>query len=136
MSSENAHIITLNAQNIPIHSVTVFTDRAEINRKFTANIEPGFNEIQLENVAGSIEQNSIRVDGTGTATIHEVKFETKPIKIGDADNAKLQELTAQLKKVETELQTNSDLEAVFKARVDALDGAIKNVSFKILFIVQ
>jgi len=129
MSSENTHIIQLNAQNIPINSVTVFTDRAEVSRKFTVNIQPGYNEVQLENVAGSIDQNSIRVDGSGAATIHEVKFETKPIKIGDADNAKLKDLTAQLKKVEEDLQANNDLKAVYKTRVEALDGAIKNVSF-------
>ncbi|KAE9554898.1 hypothetical protein FO519_001926 [Halicephalobus sp. NKZ332] len=121
------HIISLNAQDFPIHSVTVFTDRAEVSRKFAVNLQPGFNEIQVENVAAAIEQNSIRVDGTGAAIIHEVKFQSKPTKVEEVDTAKVKELTAELKKVEAELQVNDDLKSVYKTRVDALDKAVKNL---------
>uniref|UniRef100_A0AC34QL66 Protein F37C4.5 n=1 Tax=Panagrolaimus sp. JU765 TaxID=591449 RepID=A0AC34QL66_9BILA len=120
-------VVNLNARDIPIKSVTVFTDRAEVIRRFTVKIQPGLNEVILENVAGSVEQNSIRVDGIGAATIHEVKFESKPSRFEDVDTPKVRELTAQLKKVEAEFNKENDVLAVYKSRLDALDTTIKTI---------
>lgn len=128
--SEQRSVLSLNARDVPIKSVTVFTDRAEVNRNFVVTLKPGLNEIRLENVAGSIEQNSIRVDGQGPAAIHEVKFESKPVNIEDIDLPKVKELTAHLKEVESQVQKEHDLQSIYTARIEALNNAVKTVSFK------
>jgi uncharacterized protein (TIGR02231 family) len=119
--------LTLNARDIPIKSVTVFTDRAEVNRNFKVSLKPGLNEIRLENVAGAIEQHSIRVDGQGPASIHEVKFESKPINIENSDLPKVKELTSQLKEVEGQVQKERDLHSIYNARIEALNNAVKTI---------
>uniref|UniRef100_A0A914P576 DUF4140 domain-containing protein n=1 Tax=Panagrolaimus davidi TaxID=227884 RepID=A0A914P576_9BILA len=96
MSNERNSQI-LNAREIPIKSVTVFTDRAEITRNFKVNLKPGLNEIQLEHVASSIVPNSISVDGKGNATILEIKFEQKPSNPTTDDLDKIKKLKEQLK---------------------------------------
>jgi uncharacterized protein (TIGR02231 family) len=125
--SENHSISTLNAREIHIKSVTVFTDRAEISRKLTASLKPGFNEVRLENVAGSIEQNSIRIDGEGNGIIHGVKFESKPINFDTIDLPKVKELRDQLKTIESETQKERDLLSILNARIQALDNAVKTI---------
>uniref|UniRef100_A0A914Y7M8 Protein F37C4.5 n=1 Tax=Panagrolaimus superbus TaxID=310955 RepID=A0A914Y7M8_9BILA len=127
MSEQQRSTLSLNARDIPIKSVTVFTDRAEVNRSFRVSLKPGLNEIRLENVAGSIEQQSIRVDGQGAASIHEVKFESKPINIENSDLPKVKELTTKLKEVEAEAQKERDLQSIYNARIEALNNAVKTI---------
>jgi uncharacterized protein (TIGR02231 family) len=127
MSDQQRSVLSLNARDIPIKSVTVFTDRAEVNRNFRVSLKPGLNEIRLENVAGSIEQQSIRVDGKGPAAIHEVKFESKPINIENSDLPKVKELTTKLKEVEADAQKERDLQSIYNARIEALNNAVKTI---------
>jgi hypothetical protein len=62
------------ARELPLKNVTVFTDRAEIKRVFTVELQEGLTDVVVENVASTIDSDSVRVDGLGTATIHEVQF--------------------------------------------------------------
>jgi uncharacterized protein (TIGR02231 family) len=125
--SQQRSIETINARKTPLQSVTVFTDRAEITRKISVSLKSGINEVRLENVAGSVESNSIRVDGVGDAVIHGVKYESKPVNFDEIDLPKVKQLRSQLKEVEAEAQKERDLQSIYNARVEALNNAVKTI---------
>uniref|UniRef100_A0A914QNZ9 DUF4140 domain-containing protein n=1 Tax=Panagrolaimus davidi TaxID=227884 RepID=A0A914QNZ9_9BILA len=127
--SEKMHSVTiLNAREIPIKAVTVFNDRAEINRTFTVSLKPGMNEIKLDNIPGRIDKDSIRVNGKGLAVIHEVKFEIEEINIENSELPKVKELFTKLKELKRESQKQKDIQSIYTARLEALDSAVRNVS--------
>ncbi|CCO31864.1 Protein F37C4,5 [Rhizoctonia solani AG-1 IB] len=58
-----------------IESVTVFqSNRAEVRRRVDLDLKKGQNRIRIEGLPSSINENSIRVDGTGTAIIFDVVY--------------------------------------------------------------
>lgn len=123
MSNERSLQI-LNAREIPIKSVIVFTDRAEITRNFKVNLKSGINEIQIENVASSIVPNSISVDGKGNATILEVKFEAKPSNPSMDDLDKIKKLKEELKLVQSKFETEKELNGVLNSKLAALNNLV------------
>ena len=127
MSTQRS-IITLNARDIPITAVTVYPDRAEVLRDFKVKLKPGLNEIQLENIAQSIQQDTLRVDGQGRATIHEVKFEIKIVNTDVEDTPKVAELKTELKKLEAEVQKERDLQVVYLSQMQTINNLAAEVS--------
>uniref|UniRef100_A0A7E4VHJ5 Mucoidy inhibitor MuiA family protein n=1 Tax=Panagrellus redivivus TaxID=6233 RepID=A0A7E4VHJ5_PANRE len=122
MSLQIAHF---NSRDIPIKSVTVYTDRAEISRIFTVPIKSGFTEVRIDNLAGAINRDSVRVDGTGlNATIHEVRFETKPVKPEDLDSPRIRELVAQQKELQVTIDDARSLKNIYEAQIEALNKAL------------
>ncbi|KAH7343222.1 hypothetical protein B0J17DRAFT_641500 [Rhizoctonia solani] len=72
-----ANRITINAadQDDFIESVTVFqSNRAEIKRRINLDLKRGQNHIRIERLSSAINEDSIRVDGTGTAVIFDVVY--------------------------------------------------------------
>ncbi|CAE6436894.1 unnamed protein product [Rhizoctonia solani] len=58
-----------------IESVTVFQyNRAEVRRRVDLDLKKGQNCIRIERLPSSINENSIRVDGTGSAIIFDVAY--------------------------------------------------------------
>ncbi|CAJ0933858.1 unnamed protein product, partial [Mesorhabditis belari] len=70
---------TIEFGSTEISRVTVFPDRAEIRRKIQLKIEPGINEITINNISGKILEDSIRISGTGMAVIHEIEITWKSV---------------------------------------------------------
>ncbi|MGQ9618229.1 MAG: mucoidy inhibitor MuiA family protein [Candidatus Aminicenantia bacterium] len=52
-----------------INSVTVYSDRAEVLRDETLRLKPGFHSIIFEKLPATLIPNSVRVYGTGTASV-------------------------------------------------------------------
>uniref|UniRef100_A0A914QG49 Protein F37C4.5 n=1 Tax=Panagrolaimus davidi TaxID=227884 RepID=A0A914QG49_9BILA len=121
---EQRSIKVLNARDIPITAVTVYTDRAEVIRNFKVNLAPGLNENQLENIAQYVQQDSVKVDVHGNATIHEVKSERKFINSEIEILPKVKELKEELKKLEGEIQKERDLQSVYTARIETLNNLV------------
>ncbi|KAG9092942.1 hypothetical protein FRC07_011562 [Ceratobasidium sp. 392] len=72
-----ANIITVDSseQDNQIDSVTVFqVDRAEVKRRITLELKKGQNQIVVERLPSCINEDSIRVDGTGNAVIFDVVY--------------------------------------------------------------
>ncbi|CAE6494150.1 unnamed protein product [Rhizoctonia solani] len=70
-----SHAITVNAaeQDHLISTVTVFqTGRAEIKRRIQLQLKKGHNQITIEHLPSCLVEDSLRVQGTGTATIFDV----------------------------------------------------------------
>lgn len=58
-----------------ISEVTVYRQGATIKRIAHVNLEQGLNEIGLEGVSNHVDANSIRIDGSGDATIISVNYQ-------------------------------------------------------------
>ncbi|XP_048249176.1 protein F37C4.5-like isoform X2 [Haliotis rufescens] len=81
----------------PVEKVTVYSDRAEVCRQIHTTVVKGVNEIVLKQLPASIDSDSIRVEGTGQATIAEVTFQRKHTTPDEADiSSKEKELEIQI----------------------------------------
>ncbi|CAE6405562.1 unnamed protein product [Rhizoctonia solani] len=72
-----ANRITVNAaeQDDFIESVTVFqSNRAEVKRRVKIDLKSGQNHIRIERLPNGVNEDSIRVDGAGTAVIFDVVY--------------------------------------------------------------
>lgn len=70
-------VISLNAIESKITSVTVYSDRAQITRSATAYLTKGEHKILFDKLPQSIEQNSIQANGKGSAILRDVTFKTE-----------------------------------------------------------
>ena len=70
-------LISLNAVESKITSVTVYSDRAQITRSATTYLTKGEHKILFDELPQSIEQNSIQANGKGNAIIRDVTFKTE-----------------------------------------------------------
>ncbi|KAK0414120.1 hypothetical protein QR680_007154 [Steinernema hermaphroditum] len=114
--------ISFKATDLPIQSVTVFNDRAQIKRELKTNLPAGTHEIIIENLANTIDGDSIRVDGTGAAQIHEVKFKNEHVVREDINSPDVQKLVNEKKDLETRKKHLDDKKSLLKRRIDTLNS--------------
>lgn len=60
-----------------IAQVTVYTDRAEVTRLASTELESGIHVLSFENLPSRLENNSVRVDGRGAFILQDIKIETE-----------------------------------------------------------
>lgn len=70
-------LVSLNAVESKITSVTVYSDRAQITRSATTYLTKGEHKILFDELPQSIEQNSIQANGKGSAILRDVTFKTE-----------------------------------------------------------
>ena len=70
-------LVSLNAVESKITSVTVYSDRAQITRSATIYLTKGEHKILFDELPQSIEQNSIQANGKGNAILRDVTFKTE-----------------------------------------------------------
>ncbi|KAF8676678.1 hypothetical protein RHS04_06421 [Rhizoctonia solani] len=71
----NRIIVNSAEQDDLIESVTVFqSNRAEIKRRVRLDLKSGQNHVRIERLPSCVNEDSIRVDGTGTAVIFDVIY--------------------------------------------------------------
>ncbi|KAI1726501.1 protein F37C4.5 [Ditylenchus destructor] len=120
------------ARNLPIKTVTVFTDRAEVKRTLKVTLQEGLNNVAIDNVASTIENDSIRVDGHGNATIHEVQFKTEQVTQPEVDSPQVKELLKELEELKSKCAQIEDLKEIYKKRLESLDNVINNLGKTVL----
>ncbi|MBL7994112.1 mucoidy inhibitor MuiA family protein [bacterium] len=108
-----------------IKAVTVYRDRAEIKRSGEIYLNPGDYEFVVKDLPVSLNDQSIRVSGSGTASakITDIKIETEYIDTLPAN--RLKDLQEQLKLLVAEERVYSDRQALLAKEKDFLD-LIKN----------
>ncbi|KAJ3796169.1 hypothetical protein GGU11DRAFT_832904, partial [Lentinula aff. detonsa] len=74
--------------------VSLYTGRAEICRQFKFDVQTGQNHLCITGLPNVIEQDSLRVQGHGNATIHDVSLSTTPSPPAIVTSPTLQELIA------------------------------------------
>ncbi|KAH7867733.1 uncharacterized protein C8R40DRAFT_1242021 [Lentinula edodes] len=77
-----------------LHHVNLYTGRAEICRQFKFNVQTGQNQLYITGLPNVIEQESLRVQGHGDATIHDVSLSTMPAQAQITTSPTLPELLA------------------------------------------
>ena len=68
-----------------IDAVTVYPQGADITRVGTFDLRPGEHTLLLDDLPGSIDPQSIRVDGAGTAGLEIASVDSKMIELSSAD---------------------------------------------------
>ncbi|KAF8148209.1 hypothetical protein B0H34DRAFT_669000 [Crassisporium funariophilum] len=59
-----------------IISVSVYSGRAEVTRLFKFNVKTGQNQLNISGLPRVLDEDSLRVEGRGSATIHDVTIST------------------------------------------------------------
>ncbi|KAF9473010.1 hypothetical protein BDN70DRAFT_886320 [Pholiota conissans] len=73
-------IISLTAsQASKITKVNIYSGRAEITRHFVFSIQQGQNQVVILGLPDSLQQDSVRVEGRGKASIHDVAISRTPV---------------------------------------------------------
>ncbi|KAH9480090.1 Protein F37C4.5 [Psilocybe cubensis] len=66
----------VSVEDSKIISVSVYAGRAEITRLFKFNVKTGHNQLNIVGLPSVLDQDSLRVEGRGAATIHDVSIST------------------------------------------------------------
>ncbi|KAH7697505.1 Conserved hypothetical protein CHP02231 [Aphelenchoides avenae] len=96
-SSVPRHVQKFESKELPAKAVTIFTDRAEVKRTFALKLEAGLTDVVVANVTQSADTETVRVDGRGPVTIHEVQCKTEHVVQDEIDNPKVRQLREELK---------------------------------------
>ncbi|KAJ1559376.1 hypothetical protein HK405_010875, partial [Cladochytrium tenue] len=87
-ANSTAHTVTFDAATAPIHAVTVFqVDHAEVFRRISVRLRAGQNIVDVLHLPSCLDQDSIRVDGIGAATIFDVVYRPPPPLKSDDDHS-------------------------------------------------
>eukprot|EP00466_Bigelowiella_natans_P003216 jgi/Bigna1/86769/estExt_fgenesh1_pg.C_130210 len=119
----------IDVKNAPIRAVTVFKDRAEVIREIEHEMEPGSShELIVMGLPNSVMTDSIRVNGEGQFTIHEVQYDKKWIVPPKGDkqgkNAELETLT----KEQTRLRMAQERIVKERTMVDSYTSTVTSFS--------
>ncbi|KAF8741852.1 hypothetical protein RHS02_03980, partial [Rhizoctonia solani] len=150
VDSPVSHRIKINAseQDHLIDSVTVFqTDQAEIKRHVQLHLKKGQNEIVIEHLPSLLVEDSLRVQGTGTAIIFDVVYHSpnkqsrlypKHDESSDEGNEEesecydtIQALEKQRSTVESHMKDLDEFLDMYGSRQDALNKRIREVDLDI-----
>ncbi|KAF1751407.1 hypothetical protein GCK72_017961 [Caenorhabditis remanei] len=104
-----------------ISQVKVFTDRAEIRRFVKVALKSGVNEVVLKNLSNNLTHGSMRVEGRGKATIHDVVVKNVSSLPQESDSPKMAALRATLQEEKARLQTIDDRGTVVQKSIENLD---------------
>ncbi|KDR77584.1 hypothetical protein GALMADRAFT_245733 [Galerina marginata CBS 339.88] len=75
--AQPANIIELvSVRDSKITGVSVYSNRAEITRLFNVSVKTGQNQLNIVGLPDGLDHESLRVEGRGAATIHDVSIST------------------------------------------------------------
>lgn len=100
------NINKFSVKDLPCESVVVYQDRAEVKRLIKTKLNKGENELVLNNISNNIEQDSVRVEGRGDATVIDVVCQNKRVvETDESANEKVKQLKIEIKELEKNEQT-------------------------------
>jgi uncharacterized protein (TIGR02231 family) len=86
-----------------ISAVTVYQDRAQVTRSVTVPLKPGSQIIAVEGLPVLLQDDSVRVDGKGTARATITGIEVKRSFLSQTADKRVKEIEAELKQLERKL---------------------------------
>uniref|UniRef100_A0A1I7Z8J9 DUF4139 domain-containing protein n=1 Tax=Steinernema glaseri TaxID=37863 RepID=A0A1I7Z8J9_9BILA len=113
--------VTFKAIDLPIQSVTVFRERAQVKRELSVHLEEGRHELVIENLPWAIDRKSIRVDVAGNVEIHEVVYMKHVEERKYLDSPELKRLDAGLDQLLDEKCDLEDQKSVLQRQLDTLN---------------
>ncbi|CAJ0945191.1 unnamed protein product, partial [Mesorhabditis belari] len=115
---------TIECKTTTIEKVIVFTDRAEIRRNVPLKLEIGMNEINIINLPNEVVDDSVRISGTGNASIHEVQVAWKEATKKEKDCSQAADLRVKLEAAERERDLLKNRRKIIQKKREALDALI------------
>uniref|UniRef100_A0A1I7Y8Y3 DUF4140 domain-containing protein n=1 Tax=Steinernema glaseri TaxID=37863 RepID=A0A1I7Y8Y3_9BILA len=133
--------LTFQAKDLPFRKVTVYNDRAEVNRELNVHLTVGVHELIIEGISNAVHPNSLRLDGTGNAVIHEVKFKeaqkspqafpgffhSSPSPSSSEDTPEIEHLLAEASELKNRQEEVEDRKIAYQKQVDSLNAMIMRV---------
>ena len=98
---------TFSMKELKCEKVVVYTDRAEVQRVLKATLPQGESELVISNVTQYIDQDSVRVEGHGNASVLDVICQTKRVAVESKDATttdRAKQLQSEIKELETKQQ--------------------------------
>ncbi|KXN85068.1 Protein F37C4.5 [Leucoagaricus sp. SymC.cos] len=80
--------------------VSLYSSRAEITRAFRFEAKVGLNQVNINGLPNTLDTNSLKVEGTGHATIHDVTISDLPLPEKPTTSDKLDDLLHKKKKTD------------------------------------
>ncbi|EGT46995.1 hypothetical protein CAEBREN_01317 [Caenorhabditis brenneri] len=120
-------IYELETRDQKINQVKVFTDRAEVRRHVKVALKAGVNEVILKNLSSKLISGSMRVEGRGNATIHDVVVKNVASLKQESDSPKLAIIRATLQEEKARLQNIEDRGSVVQKSIENLDKVFGQV---------
>jgi len=119
MSSKNQ---TFSMKDQKCEQVVVFQDRAEVKRSFSVKLVNGENEVCINNVSASIDHDSVRVEGSGDATVVDVVCQSKQVKTDDVNhNQRAKNFLDEIKSLELNKEKLDSKKKRFTKQQDTLN---------------
>lgn len=117
----------LEARDQKITQVKVFTDRAEVRRLVKISLKSGINEVIMKNLSKNLAHGSMRVEGRGKATIHDVVVKNVSALKAESDSPQIAAIRATLKEQKDRLQNIEDRGSVVQKSIENLDKVFGEV---------
>ncbi|KAJ3575514.1 hypothetical protein NP233_g1060 [Leucocoprinus birnbaumii] len=83
-----------------INHVSLYSSRAEITRLFRFEVQVGLNQVNISGIPNALDPNSLKVEGTGHAIIHDVTVSDLSTSEQSTTSEKLEELLRRKKKTQ------------------------------------
>ncbi|OAA63790.1 hypothetical protein ISF_04499 [Cordyceps fumosorosea ARSEF 2679] len=78
---EAVNEIAYKIANVPTRTVALFPNRAQVLREINAiKLKPGINEVTISGLSPTLDEDSVKVEGTGSAIITDISVEALPNK--------------------------------------------------------
>ncbi|MCZ4245269.1 DUF4139 domain-containing protein [Pedobacter punctiformis] len=103
-----------------LESVTVYNNGAQLTHKGKVNLPAGTSEIAINNISGSVNENSVQVGVSSGVTILSVQF-NRDFLNSDAENPTLKKLNDSLKIVSVELVKTKNSKTIEEQTLVLLD---------------
>uniref|UniRef100_A0A0N4ZAS3 DUF4140 domain-containing protein n=1 Tax=Parastrongyloides trichosuri TaxID=131310 RepID=A0A0N4ZAS3_PARTI len=97
--------IDIEAKDLPVKTVVVFKDKAEVKKAIDVDCSIGSNVIYIKNVSPVLDRNSIRVEVVGEGIIQDVEYQEEHKIVEDFQNNTIIECEEQKEKLESEIKT-------------------------------
>lgn len=117
---------TLSTDTAKITEVTVYSDRAEVVKHLEGKLEAGEHVLSFENLPGSADLSSVRVQGKGDFALIDIRAET--VQTTDTADTRLKELEDKKEELAKQLKELSMSDARINNRKAALEKILTRLT--------
>lgn len=117
---------TLSTDTAKISEVTVYSDRAEVVKHLEGNLEAGEHILNFDNLPGSADLSSVRVQGKGDFALIDIKAET--IQTTDTADTRLKDLEDKKEELAKQLKELNMSDARINNRKAALEKILTRLT--------
>ncbi|KAG5645737.1 hypothetical protein DXG03_005433 [Asterophora parasitica] len=126
--SERTNVDLVSSTDSKIINVDLYQGRAEITRLCRFTIQTGQNDVVITGLPNVLDRDSIRVEGRGTATIHDIKISDSPTPNVASTSPRLEDLLLEKELAEKALQLCKKRNQSLETYLDTLNVKDTDVS--------